>query len=221
MGQATAWLREEAQLAVGRKRLRLDRGAGQEHLRGDLRERQMGAQLGPGQPMIPVPAWASRGSIAPGQRFCTRTVSDHAEQDGDGDDRHHEAGHGRAELLELLSPSSTVSYATGLRSSLSPKPGQDPLSLRMASPVVTVCTSSSTGPAQKSLHATVSRWRPPVSTATPRRTWIHPGRDACHRAGPGRTRARRWPRVRCGADRPGRLPRSPGSTSPGHGCGPR
>ena len=56
----------------------------------------MGGQLGPEQPMIPVPAWASRGPIAPGQRFCTRTVSDHAEQDGDGDDRHHEAGHGRA-----------------------------------------------------------------------------------------------------------------------------
>jgi hypothetical protein len=42
-------------------------------------------------------------------------VSDHAEQDGDGDDRHHEAGHGREEFPELLSPSSTVSYATGLR----------------------------------------------------------------------------------------------------------
>ena len=49
--------------------------------------------------------------------------------------------------------------------------------------------------------------------ATPRRTWIHPGRVPRHRAGPGRTRARRWPRVRCGAGWRGRLPRSPGSTS--------
>jgi hypothetical protein len=106
--------------------------------------------------MIPVPAWASRGSIAPGQRFCARTVSDHAEQDGNGDDQHHEAGHGRAEFPELLWPSSTVSYATGLRIVSCPKSGQDPLSLRMASPVVTVCTSSSTGPAHKSLHATAS-----------------------------------------------------------------
>jgi hypothetical protein len=65
--------------------------------------------------MIPVPARASRGSITPGQRFCARTVSDHTEQDGNGDDRHDEAGHSRAEFPELLSPSSTVSYAAGLR----------------------------------------------------------------------------------------------------------
>ena len=47
------------------------------------------------------------------------------------------------------------------------------------------------------------------------------GRVPHHRAGPGRTRARRWPRVRCAAGWRGRSPRNPGSTSPGHACGPR
>src|SRR6266566_6204250 len=41
--------------------------------------------------------------------------------------------------------------------------------------------------------------------AIPRRTGIDPG-PVPQRAGPGRTRARRWPQVRCGADaRAGRL----------------
>ncbi len=55
-------------------------------------------------------------------------------------------------------------------------------------------------------------------TATPRKTWIHRGRVPRCRAGCGRTRERRWPGVRCGADRRGQSPRSPGSTSPGRGC---
>ena len=156
--RATAWPRGQCpQPAVDRQRLRLDHGAGQEHLPGGLRERQVGGQPGPGQPMIPVPAWASRGSIAPGQRFCARTVSDHGEQDGDGgDDRHREAGHGRAEFPELRSPSSTVSHPTGRRIVSFPEArASTPLSLGMTSPVVTACTSSSTRPGrQKSLHAT-------------------------------------------------------------------
>ena len=47
------------------------------------------------------------------------------------------------------------------------------------------------------------------------------GRVPHHRAEGGRTRARRWPEVRCGADLWGRSTRSPGSTSAGRSCGPR
>ena len=63
--------------------------------------------------------------------------------------------------------------------------------------------------------------RPATGQASPRRTWIHPGWVPRRRAAPGRTRALRWPGVRCGADRRGRSPRIPGSTSPGRACGPR
>ncbi len=62
---------------------------------------------------------------------------------------------------------------------------------------------------------------PASGRATPRRTWIHPIRVPFHRARRGRTRPRRWPQVRCGADRRGRSPRIPGSTSTGRGCGLR
>ena len=63
--------------------------------------------------------------------------------------------------------------------------------------------------------------RQAAGPAIPRRTWIHLGRVPYHRVGRGRTRARRWPRVRCGADRRGRSPRTPVSTRPGRPCGPR
>jgi hypothetical protein len=56
--------------------------------------------------------------------------------------------------------------------------------------------------------------------ASAHRTGIDPGRVAHHRAADGRTRARRWPGARCGADRRGRSPRSPASTSAGRLCGP-
>ena len=51
-----------------------------------------------------------------------------------------------------------------------------------------------------------------VGTAIPRRTGIGPGRVPRRRAGRGRTRARRWPGVRCGAGRRGPVvskPRGP------------
>jgi len=56
--------------------------------------------------------------------------------------------------------------------------------------------------------------------ANARRTWIHPCRVPHHRAGPGRTRARRRPRLCCAAGWRGRSPRSPVSTSAGRACGP-
>ena len=52
--------------------------------------------------------------------------------------------------------------------------------------------------------------RPAAGTATAHRSWSHPGRVPHHLAGPGRTPARRWPPVRCGADQRARSPRSPG-----------
>jgi len=47
------------------------------------------------------------------------------------------------------------------------------------------------------------RRRAAAGLATPLRTWIQPGQVPRHRAGAGRTRAPRWPGVRCGADRGG------------------
>ena len=55
-------------------------------------------------------------------------------------------------------------------------------------------------------------WTRFSARTTPHRTWIRLGLVASHRAGPGRTRARRWPQVRRGADRLGRSPRTPGAT---------
>ncbi len=68
-----------------------------------------------------------------------------------------------------------------------------------------------------SLQAPASLRCRAADPATPHRTWIQPGRVPPHRAGPGRTRARRWSRVRCAAGWRGRSPR-PGTTSPGQGA---
>ena len=135
-----------------------------------------------------------------------------------------QAGRGRAEFLKLLSPSSTVSHATGLRIVSFPRsPGQYPsVPCYGVADGDRVHVIKSTRPGRRRVFTRQRHCRrPAVSPATPRRTWIHPGRVPHQRAGPGRTLAPRWPGVRCGADRPGRSPRSPGSTSPGRGCGPR